>query len=111
MVTTICFLDDVERALKEVHRVLRPGGELIVGFVDMKSNLGTLYREEKTENVFYRMATFYSVNGVVTHMKEADFSNFTFVQTIFHYLDEIVSVEPIKPGHGRGAFVVVKGEK
>ncbi|MBA7707387.1 hypothetical protein ES703_116259 [subsurface metagenome] len=32
MVTTICFVDDINRALLEAHRVLSHGGYLIIGF-------------------------------------------------------------------------------
>jgi len=33
MVTTVCFVDDINRALLEAHRVLSHGGILIMGFV------------------------------------------------------------------------------
>ena len=34
MVTTVCFLDDMDLAFSEAHRVLRPGGAFIIGFID-----------------------------------------------------------------------------
>lgn len=34
MVTTICFLDDLDRSFKEVNRILEPGGVFITGFVE-----------------------------------------------------------------------------
>lgn len=40
MVTTICFLDDVQTALEEAYRVLRKGGHILIGFIDRRSWLG-----------------------------------------------------------------------
>jgi SAM-dependent methyltransferase len=111
MVTTICFLDDVEAAMKEAYRVLKPGGSLIIGFVDKDSNLGKLYQNHKKESLFYGIATFYSVDEVILYLEKAHFRNFTFTQTIFHNLKEINSVEPVKEGYGEGSFVVVRGIK
>ena len=111
MVTTICFLDDVEAAMKEAYRVVKPGGSLIIGFVDKDSKLGKLYQKHKNESVFYGLATFFSVGEVVYHMIRAGFKNFTFTQTIFRKLKEIKSVEPVKEGYGEGSFMVLKAMK
>ena len=111
MITTICFLDDVEAAMKEAYRVVKPGGSLIIGFVDKNSTLGKLYLEQKNESLFYGIATFYSVDEVIFYLKKAGFKNYKFTQTIFHPLNEIKSIEPIKKGYGEGAFVVVRAIK
>jgi len=47
MVTTICFLDDLEKALREAYRVLKPNGSIIIGFIDAESPLGHFYQEHK----------------------------------------------------------------
>jgi len=39
MVTTICFLDDPETAFREVYRVLKVGGCLIIGFIDLEHQI------------------------------------------------------------------------
>jgi SAM-dependent methyltransferase len=44
MVTVVCFLDDVVRAFREVFRVLKPAGSLIVAFIDRESPLGRQYQ-------------------------------------------------------------------
>jgi len=109
MVTTICFLDDVLVALQESRRILRPGGKLIIGFVDRNSPIGQLYQKHKDENVFYREARFYSVDQVTAYMKLAGFYEFFYTQTIFSMLDEISKPEEIKEGYGEGSFVVISG--
>ena len=111
MVTTICFLDDVEVVFDEAYRILKPGGCLIIGFIDKDSSIGQLYQQHKNENVFYRVATFYSVDEVVSHLKMAGFNGFDFTQTIFHNLAEIKGIEPVREGYGEGSFVVVRAVK
>lgn len=111
MVTTICFLDDVKMALEEAYRIIKPGGAMIIGFIDKVSPLGKFYQERKNQSVFYNAATFYSVDEVISYLRKAGFMDFSFTQTIFHDLSEIKSVEPIKEGYGEGSFVVVRGDK
>lgn len=111
MVTTLCFVDDVERAFHEAWRILKPGGCFINGFVDRTSFLGKIYQRYKDQNVFYKVAHFYSADEVISFLERARFQHFTFTQTVFHNLDEIIKVEPVKEGYGEGAFLVVRGMK
>ena len=111
MVTTICFVDDIEASFKEAFRVIKPAGFFINGFVDRKSSLGRFYQKHRAKNVFYKIATFYSVDDVIPYMKKAGFRNLTLTQTIFHALEEIKEVEAMKEGYGEGSFVVVSGMK
>jgi ubiquinone/menaquinone biosynthesis C-methylase UbiE len=111
MVTTICFLNDLKAALKEVFRVLKPHGIFLVGFIEKESPLGHLCQSHKDENPFYKAAHFYSVYGVLCYLIENDFVDFQIVQTIFNDLSEINEVEPVKKGFGEGSFVVIRAEK
>ena len=111
MVTTICFLNDIEAALKEAHRVLRPDGCLIIGFIDKDSRLGRLYQMSKEKSVFYREATFYSVNELVVLLRRAGFGKFRFTQTIFHQPAEMKGIEAVRDGYGEGSFVAIKAGK
>jgi len=111
MVTTICFVDDIEASFKEAFRVIKPAGFFINGFVDRKSSLGKFYQKHRAKNVFYKIATFYSVDELIFYLKKTGFQNLAFTQTIFHTLEEIKEGEAIKEGYGEGSFVVVKGMK
>lgn len=111
MVTTICFLDNIETALKEAYRILKPGGCLIIGLIEKNSPVGKLYEQQKRDNVFYKVAVFYSVDEILSYLKETGFKDFNFIQTIFHNLEEIKDIEPVKAGYGEGSFVGIKAMK
>ena len=111
MVTTICFLDDIEKAFNEAYRILKSDGYLIIGFIDVKSPLGKFYEKNKTKSKFYKYAKFYSVKEVISLMKNAHFKDFHFRQTLFHPLNELKHIEPVKEGYGEGSFIVVRGFK
>src|SRR5512139_3792898 len=93
MVTTVCFLDDRDLAFHEAHRVLRPGGAFVIGFVDRDSPLGREYLKRKDRSAFYKEATFYSVADIVAHLETAGFGEFEFRQTLFKPLAEMEEVE------------------
>jgi len=111
MVTTVCFVDDIQTSFQEAYRVIKPGGCLIIGFIDRESPLGKLYQQHRKKSVFYRVATFYTTAEIVLNLKKVGFKNFSFTQTIFHNISRIKSIEPIKEGYGEGSFVVIKALK
>lgn len=111
MVTTICFVDNIDMSFKEVHRVLEPEGFFIIGFVDKNSHVGKLYQEHKKQSVFYRTANFFTVDEVLFHLKKSGFKKFKFNQTIFKNLSKIKNIEPVREGYGEGAFAVIRAEK
>jgi SAM-dependent methyltransferase len=111
MVTTICFLDDIAAAFAEAYRVLLPGGAFCIGFVVADSPIGRVYEQHRHQNVFYRLATFYTVEQVTEHLERAGFQQLGFTQTLFRFPDEMGRVDPVREGYGTGSFVVVRGLK
>lgn len=111
MVTTLCFLDDVNGSFQQAKSILKFGGKFINGFVDRNSPLGLVYQKKKQENVFYRFATFYSTEQVIHLLEQHEFKNIQTVQTVFGNLDKINSTQSFEGGHGKGGFVVVTAEK
>lgn len=108
LVTTVCFLDDMEASLREARRVLAPAGAVIVGLVDRDGPIGRAYQEGQADSVFYRQARLYSVGQVVDALRSAGFGEFQFRQTLFGPLEATPPDEPVKPGHGEGSFVVIR---
>jgi SAM-dependent methyltransferase len=111
MVTTVCFVDDIYRSFREIHRILKSNGRFVVGLVDAGSRLGRKYREIKANNKFYSIATFYSTAEVVECLKETGFGGIETVQTVFGDLQTINEVQAFKAGHGDGGFAAVKATK
>jgi len=107
----ISYFDDLHAPFKEAHRVLKKDGVLIVGFVDRESTIGQYYEKIKPESTFYKNARFYSVDKVLSELGRAGFKHAVIRQTLFNGLDEIKIVQPSKPGHGEGSFVVVGAMK
>lgn len=107
VVTTICFVDSPARMVAEARRVLRPGGRLVIGFIDRESTLGRHYTAHQHESVFYRDATFYSADEVAGFLEGGGFRVDAWGQTLAHSLAETRDIEPLRPGRGENAFVVV----
>lgn len=107
----ISYFEDVPEAFKEAHRVLKRGGCLIAGFIDKNSRIGRFYLERKAESVFYKNANFYTVPKIEKEIKNAGFRKLQFLQTLFHDLDVIKSIQKPLPGHGKGSYVLIKAIK
>lgn len=110
MVTTLCFLENPFQALKEMKRILKPAGKIVIGMLDEESPPGKLYEEKRKKSKFYRDARFYPVNQTLDWLKKLEFDNLQTVQTIFKNPDKIQSLEPIEEGFGKGLFVVISAK-
>ncbi|HSL88383.1 MAG TPA: class I SAM-dependent methyltransferase [Ignavibacteriaceae bacterium] len=108
-ITSICFVDNPEKALKEAHRIIKDKGNLIIAFIDKESSLGKSLELEKEDSKFYRHAKFYSVSELTSMIINNHFEITEIIQT----LTEMKLKFPENPmkGHGKGSFVVIKGRK
>lgn len=111
MVTTICFLEEPLQALREIRRILRPSGKIIIGMLDKGSPLGRQYEANKNDSKFFKYAEFYSVNRTLEWLKISGYNNTHILQTIFRKPEEITALEPIREGYGEGFFVAISAQK
>jgi hypothetical protein len=79
--------------------------------VDRESPLGKEYEDKKEGHSFYHVAHFHTATEVVRRMRAVGFDDFAFRQTLFHPLDDVEEEEPVKAGHGEGAFIAIRGDK
>lgn len=107
VVTTLCFVDSPAVMLAEARRVLKPGGTLVIGFIDRDSPIGRDYAAHREASVFYRDAHFHSAAEVERLVLDGGFSIRSWAQTLARPLAETAHIEPARPGRGEGAFAVV----
>ncbi|PIE71677.1 MAG: SAM-dependent methyltransferase [Deltaproteobacteria bacterium] len=107
MVTTICFVDDVAKSFSEAFRVLKPGGCIVIGFLDKESELGKMYAEKREKSKFYQEATFFSTQEILNYLENTGFCPSKIKQTIVSGR----SPKIIFDNFGKGSFVVIRGEK
>jgi ubiquinone/menaquinone biosynthesis C-methylase UbiE len=111
MVTTICFLDDPNIVLRECRRVVKPNGAVVVGFVNGESPVGKSYREKSNRSVFFRKATFYTVDQVEKMLVDTGFEIDGTCQTLFGTTDALAAPQTPRDGAGEGSFVVIRGRR
>ncbi len=109
IIITLCFLRFPQLVLKEVSRVLKPKGKIVVGIVDRDSFLGKFY--QKKNSLFYKSAKFFSIDEVTDLLKKAGFNKFSYYQTIFDLPNKITSIQRPRKGFGKGGFVVIEAER
>lgn len=111
MITTICFVDDIEQSFGEIYRVLKDNGCLIIGFVDKDSPIGRKYQKYKDQSVFYKDAEFHSTGELQQSLTNQGFRIEQYKQTLFDSLEDISEVQAPREGYGEGSFVVIRAVK
>jgi len=109
LVTTICYVDNLEESFKESYRVLQTEGFIIVGFVDKESELGKRYQSKREKSKFYKDVTFYSVKEVVGFLRKTNFENIVVRKTVVP--SQTGKIDSVEGGYGKGSFVIVKAIK
>jgi ubiquinone/menaquinone biosynthesis C-methylase UbiE len=108
-ITSICFIKNPDKAIKEAYRILRKEGEIIIAFIDKHSKLGQILDREKDSSKFYSVASFCSVSEIIKMIENNEFKVSEIIQTLIDIYVRLVE-QPIK-GFGKGSFVVIKAKK
>lgn len=105
LVTVICFVTDVPTLLRETGRILRPGGRIVVGLIDLATPLGRLYESRRAADPFYRHARFYTADAVIAMLEQAGFRAPVAYQAMIGLPGEPQDDIAVQPGYGAGGFV------
>jgi SAM-dependent methyltransferase len=113
LIVTLCFLDSPLDVLKEVKRILVPGGKLVLGMVLKDSPWGKLYQQKKDEgHRFYKYAKFYNCGEVVKMMFRSGFMGHSMISTLMQKPGEVKLAEEPEPGYYPDAgFTIITGVK
>jgi len=118
-VTMFEFIHEPERVLGEIHRVLKPGGEILIGTMNGKS-LWFLFKRLKSLFVetAYRYARFYTPRELEELLRKTGFKNVESAGVIFFPsfwpfpgIAEKVDKRCYKKCKDFAAFIAVRGEK
>jgi len=110
LIVTLCFLDSPLDVMKEAHRILIPGGKLVLSFVAKDSPWGKYYEQKKgAGHRFYQHATFYKCNEVTRFTIEAGFMGEKMVSTLWQKPGDVRHMESPREGyfHDAGFTIIV----
>jgi len=113
LIVTLCFVDSPEAVLRETHRILKPGGRVVLGLVLNESPWGKFYEQKKKQgHHFYRYATFYEYKEVIKLLVQAGFVTERTISTLFQEPDKVHHVEEPRQGYLPNAgFTIIVGTK
>jgi len=113
LIVTLCFVASPLAVLKEVYRILVPGGKIVLGLVLRESPWGKFYQQKKEQgHRFYKYATFYRYADVAKLLKPAGFSIEKVISTLFQKPGRVKGMEVPQKGYSSSAgFTIVVAGK
>ena len=109
-VTTVCFLNNIEKSFSEAKRILKPNGAIIIGFIDKNSSLCKEYKKSKSK--IFEKAKFYSAEELTQLLIKSGFSDFTYLNTLNDtYKNEEIREPKVGKGLGKRNFIIIKAIK
>jgi len=109
---TLCFLTDLQASLQEAWRVIKPRGNIVLGFISKDSQWGSRYFRKKAEgHRFYKHATFYGVDEIEEALERGGFKITHRVATLLQGPDDVITAEEPSTQLDRGGFICIKAMK
>ncbi len=105
MVAVDPFVDDIEQVYREIFRILKTGGKLVVGTLHRDGVKAQQYLK-MTDNEVYKNARFHTVAETMSQLEKNGFSGFETCQTLFAMHPDIIE-KPL-PGYDRGSFIAIE---
>jgi SAM-dependent methyltransferase len=109
LVTVLGFVPDSLLALKEAHRIVKPGGRVVAAFLDRDRRTGRTVPSSGPK--FYRNLLLFSPRDVLDLLERAGLHWIDSRQVLFSDPESLKVPETPQPGFGQGDFVVFSGEK
>lgn len=113
LIVTLCFVESPLKVLIEANRLLKKGGDIVLGLVLRESPWGKFYELKKERgHQFYKHATFYSYAELEAVLVQAGFSIEKVISTLFQKPDKVEHMESPQHGFSPGAgFTVIMARK
>jgi len=109
LITTVCFLADLEGPFAEIQRVLQPGGSVVIAFIPPGSPFGRLYRADESRDPFFTQARLRSPDEIKAALAKTGFHVDRTMQTLTGNPAEADRrVEVPSVGLDCGSFVVMR---
>jgi SAM-dependent methyltransferase len=113
IVLTLCFVKNPLAVLREVKRVLKRKGSIVIGFIPKSSSWGALYEEKKKRgHPVYSRARFYSLEDLGNMLRLSGLSISKVRSTLLQSPDRPPKCEKSVDGFVEGAgFVCIEVKK
>ena len=108
MVAVDPFIENIEQVYREIFRVLKAGGKLIIGTLHKDGAVAKKYMGI-TDSEVYKSAQFHTISETIEQLKSGGFSAFNTCQSLFSIHPEKIET-PIQ-GHDKGSFVAIEAIK
>ena len=111
-ITTFCFVQDVQQAMNEAYRVLKPGGCIVIGLLPLDSALGQATKAHAGNDLFFKDAKLRTKAEILGALASGGFALHHSSQTLIGAPRDFETSPPCQQaGHDQGSFVVFQAVK